>query len=117
MGGAHEFASCKGETVEDHGQSVVPPCPAPLPRPRLQPLDVVIAVRPHWFAGPDAIQSIVDALLAEHSTDYSAETPRSCLGWMQVQQYKLIIYEGNLLHLSLTLWGPVPLSALPATGR
>ena len=71
---------------------MAPPCPVPLPRPWLQPQNVVNAARPHWFAGVAATQRIVPALLAEYSTVLSTEQLRSCLGWMVVQRRDVAWY-------------------------
>ena len=80
-----DLTSREGDAAEAQGPAMVPPCPAPLPRPQLQPQDVVNAVWPNWFAGVAAHQPIVAALLAEHSSDFLAEQLCSCLKWMLVQ--------------------------------
>jgi len=86
------LTSSRGDAVEHQGPVTAPPCPAPLPRPWLQPQDVVNAARPHWFAGATATQSIVPALLAEYSTVLSTEQLRSCLEWMVVQRRDITCY-------------------------
>jgi len=58
---------------------------AVVPRPTLDPRDVLNAIRPIWYEGGPAHRRVVDDLLARFSSPFEAACLISTLGWMLLQ--------------------------------
>jgi len=71
-----EQADARRGLSEEQGPATAPPCPAPLPRPWLepQPQDILNAAGSHWLAGHEAIDHVVQSLQAQFNTALTGES-------------------------------------------
>jgi len=65
-----------------------------IPRPWLQPQDVMDAAKPHWFAGMGAIPGIIQTLLAGHHM-VSTKQLQNCFEWMHAGRRDVAWYLRN----------------------
>jgi len=111
-------SSSRGDAMEKHGPAMAPPCPAPLPRPWLQPQDIVNAARPDWLAVVEAIDHIVQALRAQYNTVLTEEHLWSSLEWMYLHRRDVAWYlYGVQLSAGSPQWPRHFMASRPAPPR